>query len=68
MTDLAAYRAEYAARSVERARRFYRAQPGIVHAHTPGLPDDAEFYAALESGLAYRATATNPEAATGSRR
>ncbi|MFG3620404.1 hypothetical protein [Nocardia sp. NPDC047654] len=45
-----AYRAEYAARSVERARRFYRAQPGIVHAHTPELPDDAEFYAALESG------------------
>ena len=41
------YHAECSARSVERARRFYSDQPGVVHAHAPALPDDGGFYAAL---------------------
>ncbi|MDE1675146.1 hypothetical protein [Nocardia gipuzkoensis] len=45
-----AYHAEVAARSVQRAHRFYRDHPGVLYAHTPALPDDTEFYAALESG------------------
>ncbi|MFI9635109.1 hypothetical protein ACIHAX_20725 [Nocardia sp. NPDC051929] len=42
--------AELAARSVQRAHRFYRDQPGVLSAHFPALPDDIEFYTALEAG------------------
>ncbi|MGW4094901.1 hypothetical protein [Nocardia sp. NPDC004750] len=45
-----AYHAECSARSVERARRFHRDRPGVVQAHTPALPDDTQFYAALAAG------------------
>ncbi|MBF6340721.1 hypothetical protein IU450_33230 [Nocardia abscessus] len=45
-----AYVAERSARAVERARRFHGDSPGIVYAHGPALPDDEEFYEALDSG------------------
>ncbi|WP_043735963.1 hypothetical protein [Nocardia asiatica] len=45
-----AHFAERTARSVERARRFYSDQPGVVLAYTPELPDDEDFYNALDSG------------------
>ncbi|WP_063050020.1 hypothetical protein [Nocardia arthritidis] len=45
-----AYLAERSARAVERARRFHGDRPGVVYAHGPELPDDEDFYDALESG------------------
>ncbi|MGK8523860.1 hypothetical protein ACRS6B_20985 [Nocardia asteroides] len=45
-----AYLAEHSARAVERARRFHRDRPGVVYAHGPELPDDEDFYDALECG------------------
>ncbi|MFE7743547.1 hypothetical protein [Nocardia sp. NPDC057455] len=45
-----AYLAERSARAVERARRFHGDHPGVVYAHGPELPDDEDFYEALESG------------------